>query len=82
MVSFRQLNLFNKKYPFNNEEFDVVFCRNILIYFTKLDQEAILQRLFALLRVGGTFYLGHSESLYDLANQTEKLGHKIFIRQR
>lgn len=82
MVSFRQLNLFNKKYPFNNEEFDVVFCRNILIYFTKPDQEAILQRLFALLRVGGTFYLGHSESLYDLADQTEKLGHKIFIRQR
>ncbi|WP_394909587.1 CheR family methyltransferase [uncultured Helicobacter sp.] len=82
MISFRQLNLFSKKYPFSNEEFDVVFCRNILIYFTKPDQEAILQRLFSLLKVGGTFYLGHSESLYDLAEQTEKLGHKIFIRQR
>lgn len=82
MITFKQLNLFAKRYPFSNEEFDIVFCRNILIYFTKPDQENILQRLFSLLKVGGTFYLGHSESLYDLANDTEKLGHKIFIRQR
>ncbi|RDU55295.1 chemotaxis protein [Helicobacter sp. MIT 00-7814] len=81
LITFRQLNLFNKVYPFNAEEFDVIFCRNVLIYFTKNDQMQILRRLFGLLKVGGTLYLGHSEGLHDLVVDTEKLGRKIFIKK-
>lgn len=81
IITFKTLNLFNSKYPFKNEEFDIVFCRNVLIYFKKDDQIAILKRLFDLLRPDGTFYLGHSESLYHIANTTERLGHKIFIKR-
>ena len=81
IITFKTLNLFNSKYPFKSEEFDIVFCRNVLIYFKKDDQIAILARLFDLLRPDGTFYLGHSESLYHIANTTERLGHKIFIKR-
>ena len=81
IITFKTLNLFNSKYPFKSEEFDIVFCRNVLIYFKKDDQIAILERLFDLLRPDGTFYLGHSESLYHIANTTERLGHKIFIKR-
>lgn len=80
IITFKTLNLFSSKYPFKNEEFDIIFCRNVLIYFKKDDQIAILERLFDLLKLNGTFYLGHSESLYHIANFTERLGHKIFIK--
>lgn len=81
IITFKTLNLFNSKYPFKSEEFDIVFCRNVLIYFKKDDQIAILERLFDLLKPDGAFYLGHSESLYHIANTTERLGHKIFIKR-
>nr|QGT50053.1 chemotaxis protein methyltransferase 2 [uncultured Helicobacter sp.] len=82
MITFRQLNLFNKRYPFTNGEFDVLFCRNVLIYFKQEDQQEILKRLIDTLRVDGTFYLGHSESLYQWADKFEKLGNKIFIKTK
>lgn len=81
MITFRQLNLFNKTYPFLSQDFDVIFCRNVLIYFKKNDQMEILSRLFGLLKINGTLYLGHSEGLYDLNVETEKLGRKIFIKK-
>lgn len=81
IITFKTLNLFSPKYPFKSEEFDIIFCRNVLIYFKKDDQIAILERLFDLLKKDGTFYLGHSESLYHIANTTERLGHKIFIKR-
>ncbi|WP_236096569.1 CheR family methyltransferase [Helicobacter japonicus] len=80
MITFKQLNLFDKRYPFAREEFDILFCRNVLIYFTQEDQPKILSQLIDTLRIDGTFYLGHSESLYHLASKFEKLGNKTFVK--
>lgn len=82
MITFKQLNLFNKRYPFAYGDFDVLFCRNVLIYFKQSDQQEILKRLIDTLRIDGTFYLGHSESLYQWADKFEKLGNKIFIKMK
>ena len=82
MITFKQLNLFDKYYPFSREEFDILFCRNVLIYFKQEDQYKILTRLIDTLRIGGTFYLGHSEILYNLAEKFEKLGNKTFIKTK
>lgn len=82
MIHFKQMNLFDKRYPFMRDEFDILFCRNVLIYFTQADQQEILGRLIDTLRVGGTFYLGHSESLYSLADKFDKLGNKTFVKER
>ncbi len=81
MVNFQQLNLFNKTYPFPNADFDIIFCRNVLIYFKQSDQEQILTRLHNLLKVGGTLYLGHSEDTLGLSQRFDRLGNKIFVRK-
>ncbi len=61
-VRFQHLNLMDESYPVERD-FDVIFCRNILIYFAKATQDAVLRRLCSHLRTGGFLILGHSESL-------------------
>jgi chemotaxis protein methyltransferase CheR len=82
MITFGQMNLNDEVYPFEDEYFDVVFCRNVLIYFSLEDQNKILKRLFRILKVGGTLYLGHSESPQDLIHYSQRVGQNIFVKQR
>jgi chemotaxis protein methyltransferase CheR len=56
------LNLVMEKYPFDHT-FDIIFCRNTLIYFEREVQESICGRLVNALADGGYFFVGHSESL-------------------
>jgi chemotaxis protein methyltransferase CheR len=62
LVRFLQLNLMDNNYPFDHDV-DVIFLRNVLIYFEKSDQEKVIQRLVHHLRPGGYLLLGHSESM-------------------
>lgn len=80
LITFAKMNLNDDSYPFTNNEFDVIFCRNVLIYFSMEDQEKILKKLFKHLKIGGTLYLGHSESPQDLINYVNKVGQNIFIK--
>lgn len=80
MITFQQLNLFNRSYPFGMNEFDMIFCRNVLIYFKPTDQENILAKLHNVLRRGGTLYLGHSEDILSLSPYFERLGNKMFLK--
>jgi chemotaxis protein methyltransferase CheR len=73
-ITFSQMNLSDDVYPFDTHQFDIVFCRNVLIYFSTKDQNTILKKLFNLLKVGGTLYLGHSENPQDLINYTKRVG--------
>ncbi|MCJ8325566.1 MAG: protein-glutamate O-methyltransferase CheR [Campylobacterales bacterium] len=82
LVSFQVMNLNDAEYPFKSEQFDVVFCRNVLIYFSSEDQNAILKKLFKHLKMGGTLYLGHSENPHDLINYVERVGQNIFIKTK
>jgi chemotaxis protein methyltransferase CheR len=61
-VSFARINFMDDSYPVG-EAFDVVFCRNVIIYFERAIQEAILGKLCAHIRPGGWLILGHSETL-------------------
>ncbi len=62
MVVARRLNLTAPRYPFK-KEFDFIFCRNVMIYFDKATQRAIIDRLYHHLKKGGYLFLGHAESL-------------------
>ncbi len=46
-----------------NQNFDAVFCRNVLIYFDDLSRRTVVNYLYNALRSGGYIYLGHSESV-------------------
>lgn len=59
---FERLNLMDPGY-FVDTDVDVIFCRNVLIYFDKPTQQAVVERLAAHLRPGGYLLLGHSESM-------------------
>ncbi len=61
-VEFQRLNLIENKYKVA-DDYDIIFCRNVLIYFDKNLQERVINRLCEKLRPGGYFFLGHSESI-------------------
>ena len=61
-LSFARQNLMDAKYA-APKDLDMIFCRNLLIYFDKATQAAVLQRLCAHLRPGGYLFLGHSETI-------------------
>lgn len=82
MISFQIMNLSDSSYPFENNQFDVIFCRNVLIYFSTEDQNKILRKLFKHLKIGGTLYLGHSENPHDLINYVKRIGQNIFIKEK
>ena len=63
-VTFRQINLI-EVYE-HSQPYEVVFCRNVMIYFDRPTQEALVQRLCRFLRPGGYLLIGHSESLTGL----------------
>lgn len=79
LVQFARLNLMATTYPVERDV-DVVFCRNVLIYFDKPTQGAVLQRLCGHLRPGGFLFLGHSETLAGLDLPLEALGNTVFRR--
>ncbi|MEW5816299.1 MAG: protein-glutamate O-methyltransferase CheR [Spirochaetota bacterium] len=64
MIYFRRLNLITPKFPFTHG-FDIIFCRNVLIYFKKEDRFALIEKLHSVLRENGCLFLGHSESLLN-----------------
>jgi chemotaxis protein methyltransferase CheR len=59
---------------------DVIFCRNILIYFDKPTQEGVLRRLCDHLRPGGYLFLGHSETLAGFDLPLQVVGTTLFRR--
>ena len=61
MVRFLQRNLQGAGWP-EKERFDVIFCRNVMIYFSKEAQRLVLERFIKVLRPGGLLFVGHSES--------------------
>ena len=82
MISFQVMNLNDNTYPFSSNQFDVIFCRNVLIYFSSEDQNKILKKLFKHLKVGGTLYLGHSENPQDLVHYVKRVGQNIFVKEK
>jgi chemotaxis protein methyltransferase CheR len=75
-ITFKQLNLLNS-WPFKSG-FDVIFCRNVLIYFDQPTRAAIVGKMLDLLQPGGILYLGHSEAFPCDPNLVESEGHTIF----
>lgn len=60
-IRFATFNLLTAKYPFQHP-FDIVFCRNVLIYFDRPTAEGVIEKLAGTLGVGGFLFLGHSET--------------------
>lgn len=79
-VAFARLNLMDATYPVPND-FDVIFLRNVLIYFDKPTQLAVPTRLCSHLKLGGHFVLGHSESVSRTGLPLHPVANTIFQRR-
>jgi chemotaxis protein methyltransferase CheR len=75
---YARLNLIDDSYTGIPRDFDLLFCRNVLIYFDRPTQEKVIQKLCGHLRVGGYFFLGHSESISAMDVPLKQIKPTIF----
>jgi chemotaxis protein methyltransferase CheR len=76
LVYFKRLNLL-ESWPLKGP-FDVIFCRNVVIYFNKDTQRILFDRYADLLPVGGHLMIGHSENISGITDRFESLGNTIY----
>lgn len=77
-VRFRRLN-FMEEFSFK-EHLDIIFCRNVVIYFDRRTQEALFSRFCRKLAVGGYLFIGHSESLAGMNLPLEPVAPTVYKR--
>lgn len=80
LVSFRQINFMDQHWPLKSR-FDVIFCRNVIIYFDAATQQQLLPRLVGQLTDNGHLMLGHSENLHWLSELLAPLGNTVYQRR-
>ena len=76
---FQRLNLMDASYNVP-KEFDLIFCRNVLIYFDRETQEKVINKLCLHLKKGGYFFLGHSESISGIDVPLKPLKPTMFLK--
>lgn len=78
-ITFKQLNLMHD-WPMRGK-FDVIFCRNVVIYFDKPTQRVLIDRFANILKDGGYLIIGHSESLFKVSDRFTLLGKTIYKKK-
>ncbi|MDY6934234.1 MAG: CheR family methyltransferase [Spirochaetota bacterium] len=65
LVNFYQINLFKDKYPL---KLDIIFCRNVMIYFDREHQRKLVAGFYNSILKDGYLFIGHSETLHSISN--------------
>ncbi len=78
-TKFLRINFMDDHYAVN-EQFDIVFCRNVLIYFDRETQEKVINKLCNYLRLDGFFFLGHSESITNINVPLKQLKPTVYSK--
>lgn len=79
-VQFAHMNL-NESLPATLPLFDVIFLRNVMIYFNPETKRQVVARLLARLKPGGHFLIGHSETLNDISTAVTAQGPSIYVKR-
>ena len=80
LITFNQLNLLNE-WPMKGK-FDIIFCRNVVIYFDMETQKKLFDRYAEILTPNGHIFIGHSENLNKVCNRFNTLGRTIYQRTK
>jgi chemotaxis protein methyltransferase CheR len=78
-VRFRRLNFMAEHYPLG--VFDIVFFRNVMIYFDRATQKQVLERQCRVLRPGGFLFIGHTENISGLGLPLEACSGSVYRRR-
>jgi chemotaxis protein methyltransferase CheR len=79
VIRFERLNLNDKVYPVTSL-FDIILCRNVLIYFYDAHRARVADRLLEHLAPGGFFLVGHAEQLNGLMHKILNISPTIYVR--
>jgi chemotaxis protein methyltransferase CheR len=79
-IEFLSVNLIRDDWPFR-EPFDVVFCRNVMIYFDAPTQRRVLERIHRVLKPGGMLFVGHAENFSESRDLFTLRGKTVYERR-
>ncbi|HJW10467.1 MAG TPA: CheR family methyltransferase, partial [Albitalea sp.] len=79
LIEFRTHNLMDTRWSLG-DPFDLVFCRNVMIYFDAPTQRRVLERIHAAMKPRGLLYVGHSENFSDAKDLFRLRGKTIYER--
>ncbi|MCC6508266.1 MAG: hypothetical protein IT423_04115 [Pirellulaceae bacterium] len=77
MIRFRRINFQDSQWPIQTK-FDVIFCRNVMIYFDTETQRKLVERFASYLQPEGHLIIGHSETLSGINNNFELVGNTVY----
>ncbi|HSW59488.1 MAG TPA: protein-glutamate O-methyltransferase CheR [bacterium] len=80
MVTFKQLNFIASEYPIT-ATFDIIFCRNVIIYFSPETKKLVVGKLFRYLSEGGYIMMGHSETLFNMIDGLIYLKNTVYQKR-
>lgn len=80
MIEFLIVNLVRDDWPFK-EAFDVVFCRNVMIYFDADTQRKVLEKIFRVMKPGALLFVGHAENFSDSRDLFLLKGKTVYERR-
>ena len=78
-IDFLMVNLIRNDWPFK-DSFDVVFCRNVMIYFDASTQRQVLERIHKVMKPGGLLFVGHAENFSDSRDLFVLKGKTVYER--
>jgi chemotaxis protein methyltransferase CheR len=76
-VYYRRLNLLVEQYPMK-KQFDIIFCRNVIIYFDKETQKKLFEKFYGYLKDDGYLLIGHSENITNITDKFYLVGRTIY----
>ena len=79
MINFMVINLARDDWPFR-EPFDIVFCRNVMIYFDGVTQRKVLERIHRVMPPGGLLFVGHAENFSESRDLFALKGKTVYER--
>jgi chemotaxis protein methyltransferase CheR len=77
LVTFRRINLIEEPWPIHTT-FDIIFCRNVIIYFDAPTRERLFRRFAGQLHSDGHLFIGHSEHLHTLKDTFTLVGGTVY----
>jgi chemotaxis protein methyltransferase CheR len=78
-IQFKRINFMDNNFGLARADFDIIFCRNVLIYFDKPTQERVINKFCQHLKPGGLLFLGHSESIIGMNVPLKQIKPTVYI---
>lgn len=79
-IMFQRINLNNGRSFGIGYKMDIIFCRNVLIYFDRATQKVLVEKMYSQLNRGGFLFTGHSESIHGLKTGFENVATSVYYR--